>query len=537
MKHLIILIVLGISSITVSAQKKSDSEKPKLVVGIVVDQMRDEYLHRFRNKFSSGGFKRMMSEGFTCRNHHYHYASTVTGPGHAHVFTGSSPAISGIVGNDWFEKPIQKKMYVAYDSTVNIVGVGSANAGKMSPRNLKVTTITDQLRIATQYRSKVIGISYKDRGAIMPAGHTGQAYWLDKDGGNWITSTYYRESLPSWVTAFNDKKYTQKYISQKWELLLPESEYIESEGDDQPYEQQITNEPKSVFPHSINMGSLPNTPFVSTLTKDFAIAAIEGENLGGGAETDFLAVSFSGPDYAGHWFGPQSKEVQDVYMRLDRDLEDLFSYLDKKVGKGNYTVFLSADHAVAEIPAYLKKNNIPAGLWVGSELSKMVEKVITDRYGDKKIIRDIENYQVYLNKEVLAQRKLSVDEVAETLRDGLTLQEGVYTVINLADGKVNSIPEYYQKKLTNIYNPKRSGEVMILPEPGWFEGYIKGTTHGTMYSYDTHTPLLLFGWGINHGQTYKTTYISDIAPTVAMLLRILEPSGNIGTPIEEALKK
>jgi predicted AlkP superfamily pyrophosphatase or phosphodiesterase len=537
MRHLIILIILTISSLSTFAQKKTQADKPKLVVGIVVDQMRDEYLHRFRNKFSEGGFKRMMNEGFTCRNNHYHYASTVTGPGHAHVFTGSSPAISGIVGNDWYEKTTNKKMYVAYDSAASIVGVGKASAGSMSPRNLKVTTITDQLRIATQYRSKVIGIAYKDRGAIMPAGHTGQAYWLDKDGGNWITSTYYRNDLPKWVSDFNDKKYPQQYISQKWETLLPISQYIESEDDDQPYEQQISNEPKSVFPHSVTMESFPNTPFISNFTKDFAIAAIDGENLGGGADTDFLTISFSGPDYAGHWFGPQSKEVQDVYMKLDRDLEQLFNHLDKKVGKGNYTVFLSADHAVAEIPAYMRKNKIPAGLWVGSELRKLAEKVITDKFGDKQILSHFDNYQVYLNKQVMAQRKLTTDEVTQVLRDALSLEEGIYTVINLEEGKVTSIPEYYQKKLTNIYNPKRSGEIMILPEPGWFEGYIKGTTHGSMYSYDTHTPLLFFGWGINKGQTFKNTYISDIAPTVAMLLRILEPSGNIGTPIEEALKK
>jgi len=538
MKHLIILIsLLGSLSPAFAQKKGSEPAKPKLVVGIIVDQMRDEYLHRFNSKFSSGGFKRMMGEGFTCRNNHYHYASTVTGPGHAHVFTGSSPAISGIVGNDWFEKPIGKPMYVAGDSTVSLVGEGKASAGKMSPRNLKVTTITDQLRVATQFRSKVIGVSFKDRGAIMPAGHTGQAYWFDGSSGNWITSTYYRNDLPQWVKDFNTKKLPAEYISQKWEYLFPDQEYIESEDDDQPYEASLSGEKSAVFPHTVSMESFTTSYYSSRLTREFAMAAVENENLGNGPVTDFLTISFSGPDYAGHAFGPQSKEVQDVYLRLDREIEQLLNFLDKKLGKGTYTVFLSADHAVANIPAFNMKNNIPSGVFVGRELQRMAQRVLEERYGDSKIIQYYDNYQIYLNREVMAKRNLSIDEVTETLKTALSQKEGIYTVVNIAEGKVSSVPPYYQTKLMNLYNPKRSGEIMILPEPAWFEGGLKGTTHGTMYTYDTHVPLLFFGWGINHGETVRPTYISDIAPTVAMLLKILEPNGSIGTPIQEVLKK
>ncbi len=538
MKHLIILISL-LSGLSSSFAQKNNTApaKPKLVVGIIVDQMRDEYLHRFNSKFSSGGFKRMMGEGFTCRNNHYHYASTVTGPGHAHVFTGSSPAISGIVGNDWYEKPIGKRMYVAGDSTVSLVGEGRASAGKMSPRNLKVTTITDQLRVATQFRSKVIGISFKDRGAIMPAGHTGQAYWFDGSSTNWITSTYYRNELPQWVKDFNAKKLPSEYVSQKWEYLFPDDDYAESEDDDQPYEATLSGEKSAVFPHALSLESFTTSYFSSRLTREFAMAAVENENLGGGPVTDFLTISFSGPDYAGHAFGPQSKEVQDIYLRLDREIEQLLNYLDKKLGKGTYTVFLSADHAVANIPAFNVKNNIPAGVFIGRELQKMAKDVLEERYGDLKLIEYYDNYQIYLNRNLIAKMNLSIDEITETLKSKLSQKEGIYTVVNIADGKVSSVPEYYQKKLTNLYNPKRSGEIMILPEPAWFEGGLRGTTHGTMYTYDTHVPLLFFGWGINHGETVRPTYISDIAPTVAMLLKILEPNGSIGTPIQEVLKK
>lgn len=538
MKYLIILISLLSGLPSAFAQKNNAAPaKPKLVVGIIVDQMRDEYLHRFSGKFSSGGFKRMMGEGFTCRNNHYHYASTVTGPGHTHVFTGSSPAISGIVGNDWYEKPIGKRMYVAGDSTVSLVGEGRASAGKMSPRNLKVTTITDQLRVATQFRSKVVGVAFKDRGAIMPAGHTGQAYWFDGSSANWITSTYYRNELPQWVKDFNAKKLPSEYVSQKWEYLFPDYDYAESEDDDQPYEATLSGEKAAVFPHTLSLESFTTSHFSSRLTREFAMAAVENENLGGGPVTDFLTISFSGPDYAGHAFGPQSKEVQDIYLRLDREIEQLLNYLDKKLGKGTYTVFLSADHAVANIPAFNMKNNIPAGVFVGRELQKMAADVLTERYGDLKLIEYYDNYQIYLNRNLIAKMNLSIDEITETLKSRLSQKEGIYTVVNIADGKVNSVPEYYQKKLTNLYNPKRSGEIMILPEPAWFEGGLKGTTHGTMYAYDTHVPLLFFGWGINHGETVRPTYISDIAPTIAMLLKILEPNGSIGTPIQEVLKK
>lgn len=535
MKKLITLFLISFLILEVSAQ---NNEKPKLVVGIVVDQMRDEYLYRFNNKYVPGGLMRLVNEGFVARNHHYHYSGTITGPGHAHVFTGSAPAISGIVGNDWYDKTANRRMYVAEDKEVQLVGPGQEKNGEMSPKNLKVSTITDQLKIATQHRAKVVGVAYKDRAAIMPAGHTGDAYWVDKESGNWITSTYYTDDLPKWARDFNAAKHAEKFVSQKWELLFPESEYMESEGDNQPYEETFGENEKPVFPYVLNMESLPNSPFVNTYTKDFAIAAIEGENLGGGDETDFLTISFSGTDYAGHWSGPQSKELQDVYLRLDRDLDHLFSYLDDRLGKGNYTVFLTADHAVAEVPGYAKKHRLPGGIWLESKIYQEAKELVAETYGKANLFKDYVNYQFYLDKEEMAKKGITVDELTALFREKLTLLPGVYSFVNLEDGKMDHIPTFFQEKLNTMYNPKRSGEIILLPEPGWMDIWSdKGTTHGTMYSYDTHTPLLFYGWGINKGQTFETTYISDIAPTLAMLLKILEPSGNIGKPIGEALKK
>jgi predicted AlkP superfamily pyrophosphatase or phosphodiesterase len=516
--------------------QKSKTEKPKLVVGIVVDQMRYDYLYKFYSKYTDGGLKRLMTEGYNCRNNQYHYASTVTGPGHAHIFNGSSPAISGIVGNEWYDKTIGKTTYVVSDSTTKLVGEGSATAGKMSPRNMKVSSITDQLRIANQFNSKVVGIAIKDRGAILPSGHTGQAYWYDAGSANWISSDFYLKQLPNWVNSFNEKKIPQQLVSKPWETLISQDKYIETEQDDQPYEATMSGEPKAVFPHKVTLSGIATSPYGNDLTLKFGLAAIEGERLGMGQETDFLTLSFSSPDYVGHSFGPQSKEIEDVYLKLDINIAELLSHLDKKLGIGNYTVFLSADHGVAEIPAFLKKHNVPSGVFLGGELEKKAEATLTAKFGEGKYLLSADNYQMYLNMELINQKNISVDQITQALKNEFVKTEGIYNVVNISEGKANEVPQFFRDKLTNIYNPKRSGEVMVLVEPAWFAGYVKGTTHGTMYPYDTHVPLLFFGWGINKGEYLKETYISDIAPTIAMLLKILEPNGSIGSPIISALK-
>ncbi|MGL4630396.1 MAG: alkaline phosphatase PafA [Leadbetterella sp.] len=518
----------------VSAQTNSSKlDRPKLVVGIIVDQMRYDFLYRYYNKYSEGGFKRLMNQGFNCKNNQYHYASTVTGPGHAHIFNGSSPSISGIVGNDWYEKSIEKSVYVAFDTLQSIVGEGAPSSGRMSPVNMKVTSICDQMRIATQFRSKTIGIAIKDRGAIMPVGHTGEAYWLDTGTGNWVTSTYYKKELPSWVQNFNNLKLKNKYAMQKWETLLPISNYIESEGDDQKYENNMVGEASPVFPHK---SSITMSYFGNEITTDFALEALKNENLGKDENTDFLTISYSSPDYAGHSFGPQSVELEDIYLRLDKNIEQLLRKLDEWVGRDQYSLFLTADHGVAEIPGYLKKNNIPAGIFLGGEINKKSESVLQSVYGDGTYIKNQNNYQFYLNHKTLLDKKVSEKQVFQTLRDSLSSIEGIYDIVDLKNAGYDYLPLYLRDKINHLYNPKRSGEILILPEPAWFSGYIKGTTHGTPYSYDTHVPLLFYGKGIRKGNTTNPTFICDIASTLAQLLSIMEPNGNVGKPISEVLK-
>ncbi|MCF2506815.1 alkaline phosphatase family protein [Dyadobacter sp. CY107] len=519
--------------------------RPKLVVGIVVDQMRYDYLYRYYDKYKEGGLKRLMNEGFNCRNNHYHYALTVTAAGHSAVYTGSLPAINGIVGNDWYDSQAAKTVYCTDDSTVATVGSNNGAVGKMSPRNLLTSTVTDQLRIATNFRSKTIGVAIKDRASILPAGHAANgAYWFDAKTGNFVTSTYYRDDLPDWVTAYNNRKMPSEYSKAGWKLLLPAEQYTQSTADDVVWEGRISGEPKSIFPHEL-IGTagdaytvITTSPWGNTMTKDMAIAAIKGENLGKGADTDFLAVSFSTPDRIGHAFGPNSVEQEDNYLKLDMEFADLFNFLDTWTGKGNYTVFLTADHGAMDVPGFWKENKLPAGLMSATALTRTVVKALNDAYGEGDYVAAFENYQLYLNKALLKEKKVSVADAYQVLRTALLPMEGVADVLNLNDIGRAPLNTYQLEMYKNNIHAKRSGDIQVIVQPGWFaSSFATGTDHGTPYNYDTHVPFLLYGWGVNKGETLRRTTIADIAPTISALLHILPPSGNVGNPVEEALKK
>ncbi|PLK42358.1 alkaline phosphatase PafA [Emticicia sp. TH156] len=543
MKRLIyLLLLLSLPVLAQKPQKAATPAKPKLVLGIMVDQMRYDYLERYYSKYGNGGFKRLMNQGFNCRNNHYHYASTITGPGHAAVYTGSVPAVNGIIGNDWYDPFLNKVVYVAEDTTVTAVGTDIAGTeGKRSPVNMKTTTITDQLRLATQFKSKVIGIAAKDRGGILPAGHSANAaYWFDGKSGNWITSTYYMKELPEWVKSFNARKLPDYYKSQKWNTLFPIEQYTESDEDNQEYENVMSGEKLPVFPHAINNNNaILTSPFGNNMTKEIALAALKNEKMGQGQYTDFLCVSFSSPDYVGHATGTHSIETEDTYLRLDKDIEEILNYLDATLGKGTYTVFLTADHAAADIPAFLRKNKLPGGVWEGSKEVNYLNGRITEKYGPGKWILSTDNYQLTMNRELMKKNNVSMNDMFKLVKEELiSLGSPVYQVVNFHDMANTVIPPFYKTLVENVYNPKRSGDFMILLEPGWFHsGSKKGTTHGTMWQYDRHVPLLWYGWNIPAGETTEQTYVSDIAATLAALLKIQEPSGCVGKPIQAILKK
>ncbi len=518
-------------------------KSPKLVVGIVVDQMRYDYLRRYWNKYQEGGFKRMVKGGLNCENAHYNYVPTFTGPGHASVYSGTTPAYHGIIANDWYSREEKKEVYCAEDLSVSAVG-GNVLSGAFSPKRLMASNISDELKIAYPERSKVIGIAIKDRGAILPAGHNPNgAYWFDgKSSGNWMTSTYYMKELPQWVKDFNAKGKAQKYLEKPWETLLPISEYTESTPDETAYERLFRTETKPVFPHDLpaisavtGVGLLAATPLGNTLTCEFAKAAIEGEQLGKDEFPDLLAVSFSSTDYVGHQFGTHAIETEDTYLRLDHDLADFLSYLDKQVGEKEYLVFLTADHGGAYNTTFMKDNRIPTGNYRSDSLQNRLSRFLKPTYGDS-IIITVANDQVYFNHDKIRSYSLDPEVVVRKAIDFLMTQEGVIGAMKASDIVNHDFSEQANQKIKNGFLPGRSGDLSIKWAPGWLEYGSTGTTHGSFFNYDTHVPMLWYGWKTPIGTLTEYRRITDIAPTLSFILNIPLPNAATGQPIPELLK-
>lgn len=519
-------------------------DRPKLVVGIVIDQMRYDYIYRFWDKFSANGFKRLVNEGFFCKNANYNYVPTYTAPGHAAIYTGTTPAVNGIIANDWFDSKTGKNMYCVTDG--NVSGVGSnAEEGKRSPENLLTTTITDELRLATNKRSKVISVSLKDRSSILPGGHMANAaYWFEGNSGNFISSTYYLNELPKWVQDFNTRQLAKKYLSEDWKTILPIDEYVESVKDDYAFETKFSGEEKPVFPHKLadlmgkngGLALIRSSPFGNSLLKDFAVETMSNENLGKSGSTDFIAISFSSTDYVGHAFGPNSIELEDTYIRLDKEISELLDFVDAHVGRKNALVFLTADHGAAAIPAYSMELKVPAGYVNETKITDTLKKYLTATYGAPFVLEYV-NQQVYLDHKAIEAKKLKLEDVQNTVARFLQSLPDVMETLTAAE--LNETTYTYGSKslMQKGFNAKRSGDVLVnyLPSYGGYKA--TGTSHGAPFPYDTHVPLIFYGWNIAAGSTVAPVVIPDISATLAMLLSIQFPSGCTGKPIEEIFRK
>ena len=515
-------------------------QRPKLVVGIVVDQMRWDYLYRYHSRFAAnGGFKRLMNKGFNCNNTHIPFTPTYTACGHAAIYTGSVPAINGITGNNWYDNEKQKFVYCTDDSSVSPVGSTNAVAGKMSPVNLFTTTICDELKLTTNFKSKVVGIALKDRGGILAAGHSADAaYWYDSGSGEWITSTYYMKALPNWVNEFNKKKWVDQYYLKGWNTLYPVNTYTQSTADENNYEVKTLGKN---FPYILssfagkNYNLIMGTPYGNTLTTQFSKAAIEQERLGSDSITDFLAISYSSTDYIGHSYGPNSIEIEDTYLRLDQELAELLDYLDTKVGKDQYLLFLSADHGAAHNPRFMKDNKMPAGNVDVLKLEAALNAALKEKFGADGLVIGIINFQVVLNLPVIeANTKLKQQEITSWIIKYLGKLEAVSQVFPLDNLETTVLNSTVKNRIANGYFPKRSGQIQIVYKPQWLEGFENGgTTHGLWNPYDAHIPLLWYGWNIQPGIANREIYTTDIAPTLAALLKIQVPNGSIGKPITE----
>lgn len=516
--------------------------KPKLVVGLVVDQMRWDYLYHFQNRYGNNGFKRLLKEGFSCENTMIPYLPTYTAPGHTCIYTGSVPAIHGVIGNNWFDKEKNAIIYCTDDKSVLPVG-GSWRSGLMSPKNMLTTTICDELRLSNNFKSKVFGISLKDRGGILPAGHSANAaYWYDDSTGNWMTSSFYMNNLPGYVVDFNSKKLSDKYLKQNWNTLYPISSYTLSTADDRAYEMRAETEDKPVFPHitekallKSNYKELRYSPYGNTMTFDFARTIIDAEKLGSQGVTDFLAMSLSSPDYVGHRFGPNSIEIEDTYLRLDKELGEFLNYLDTKIGKGQYLVFLSSDHGVGHATDFLAEHKMPGGMFKKREFEKILIQRADSLFSIKKVLKYMNNFQLYLdNAAIKASGKEK--EVYDYVLNYCQQPEFVQNAFYLKDLYKTNIPEPIAEMAKSGYNVKRSGDIQIFLKPGWFEMWDHAATHGLSAPYDRHIPLLFFGWNIKPGKLYRETYMTDIAPTLAAMLQIQMPNGCVGKVITEVVK-
>ncbi len=484
-------MLLSIATLVFGQADGSGFARPKLVVGIIVDQMRWDYLSYYMKSFGSDGFRRLLAEGYSCDNANLDYVPSVTACGHSCIYSGSVPALTGIAGNNFYIGG--EKVYCTDDATVSTVG-SATDAGKMSPRNLRVTTMADAVKMAQDFESNTVAVSLKDRGAILPAGHTANAaYWYDSDAGHFISSTYYMDALPAWVEAFNEKH---------------------TQHDDIRY-----------------------VPEGNDLVAQMAIAALKGEALGQGATTDFLAVSFSSTDYIGHRYGTRSPQTAEAYRRLDGNLADLLRALDDAVGKGNYLLFLTADHAAAHNAQLMDSHGIPAGRWDEDEALALMNSHLSQVFGSEKpLVKDFIEYRIYLDHDAIASAGLDEDEVETALSRLLMRDSCVAYVVPFSNALTAAMPEPIRERIVRGYDPKRSGDMQVILYPGYYKSssgsYEDGTDHGTWCPYDTHLPLLFYGWHVPAGHSQQPVSSSDVAATVCAMLGVQRPNGCIGEPID-----
>ncbi len=530
------ILLLSVVYLNSFSQKKG----PKLVVGIVIDQMRTDYIYRYWNRFGEGGFKRLVNEGFFCKNTHYNYVPTYTGPGHCSIYTGCTPSVHGIIANDWYVKETGITQYCVSDKNAKSIGTTSKN-GMMSPHNQLTTTMGDELKLFTNGKAKVFGVSLKDRSSVLPVGHSANAaFWYDEETGNFVSSDWYVKELPVWLNNFNAKKLPKTYLEKGWNTLYGIETYTNSIADDNKYELAPNKKEKPVFPYDYNKqleknswGILKATPWGNTITKDLAIECLKNESLGKDDISDMLCISFSSTDYVGHAYGLRAVEVEDVYLRLDKDLEELLKTLDAEVGQENYVLFLTADHGAADVAAYLKDMKIPAGYIKEKKLEKELKMFCVAQYGDS-LILNMSNQQLFLNTTKLISLKLNNDDVEKTLANKLIQMEGIAEAYPSSVLKFESYKgDNFKSLIANGYNHKRSGNVAFSYLPGWLDIQETGTTHGAAYGYDTHVPLLFYGMGIKKGESVKPYYITEIAPTISILLNNPFPNGCTSKPIEE----
>ena len=538
---LLALAILFISNGFASPTENDPIPRPKLVVGIMVDQMRWDYLYRYYERYGSDGFKRILKEGFSNENTYIDYIPTVTGIGHSTVYTGSVPAIHGITGNSITFNTTGETVNCVGDATVESVGTTSDH-GKRSPVNMLSNTIGDELKLATNFRSKVIGISLKDRGAILPAGHAADAaYWFEAKTGKWVSSTYYMDKLPKWVDNFNDRDYAKRYLKKDWNTLYDIKTYTQSTADNKPYEGTLKGQDEAVFPVKTSKlfskddySVIYTTPHGNSILLDFAKETIDKEDLGRGDDTDLLAISLSSTDAIGHTFGVNSVEVEDTYLRLDKDLGAFFKHLDQKIGKGNYTIFLTADHGANHNPQFLHENKLPVHT-VKSNLKDDLNLLLQKNFQVDGLVSSTGYNQVRFNYKLIEEHQLDEQKMRDICMKYLRRNPEVLFVADFNKIGDASIPEQIKQRMINSHHPERTGGIHFIFNADAKSLTTRGSGHSVWNPDDARIPMLWMGWGIKNGKSSQQAHMTDIAPTLAYLLKIQVPNGSIGKVLSEVL--
>ncbi len=529
--HFILLLA---SVLPVTGQQKNKlPERPALVVGIVVDQMREDYLLRYGHHFVKGGFRRFLKDGFAFRNCRYSYLPTYTAPGHASIFSGTTPAVHGIVGNSWLSES-GNPVYCTRDDTAKGIGT-DGKAGKMSPAQLKAGSVADQVRLSGNFRGKAFGVSFKDRGAILPAGHAANAaFWFDFSTGNFISSSWYRElkgALPLWLQQFNQQGPVKSCLDSVWKPLLPLQAYTASDADNRPWEKPLIAGRDPVFPYTLKVAGGPEklaaTPFGNLVLSRLAMELIGQEGLGNDSIMDFLSVSFSSPDIIGHAYGPNSIENEDCYLRLDRELEKFFAFLDRRVGEGKWLCFLTADHGAMEVPGFLNQHHIPVRHFSEEQTLDSLRTWSVKNTG-KDWFAGLDNLQLYLKQEFFSLSQTEQENLKCQFISRLEKIPGINRAFALSGQKPWPEPPHLDKVGAGFYKG-RSGHIQLITDPFYLNQLSpQGTTHGSPHPYDTHVPCLWLGWKVAAGEELRPVSIEDIAPTLSSLVRIPFPNASTG---------
>jgi predicted AlkP superfamily pyrophosphatase or phosphodiesterase len=523
-------------------------DKPKLVIGIVVEELNYNQLEKFHDKLSENGIKKLINEGTYFKNASYEYLLTQSAPGHATIATGAEPSFHGITSDNWYTPLKNELINCTKDVSVNSVG-GSFESGLHSPVNLLVSTFSDELAIATNKKAKVFGVGLKESSAIFSAGHTANAaYWFDNTTGTWMSSSYYISALPDWVNDFNAMKFSDTYLNSTWNLLRPAKDYADCLPDSNSFEIGFNNinyfpydlkklRSKNTFSSKNDYSLLRETPFGNSLTTNFAIRLIQKERLGKDDVTDYLSICYSATDYIGHRFGPSSVEMGDAILRLDDDIKNLLTFINDSIGKKNVLLYLTAAHGISEIPAVLEKDRIPSGYFQQNQALQLLRSYLNAIYGEGEWIKGYSERQIFLNRTLIEDARLSLDDVQKKVARFLIQFTGVEAAYPYSAFEANDFGNGNLKRIINNFSPQRSGDVIVILNPGWVEKVSDFVTNSNSpYEYDSHVPLIWYGWTVNRATVTRQVNITDIAATLSALCKVPYPNACTGEPMFELFR-